>query len=102
MNLSVARDDVQQLATVLRASWQTSNPTPMWWDVSGIQRPDLAVVDALARQQLAAHRRGSQIRLLDPSRELRALLDLVGLADVLPVWESDGSGSDLEVRREPE
>ena len=44
---------------------------------------DLDLVDALARLQLAAQRAGRAIRLCDPGRDLCALLDLVGLADVV-------------------
>ena len=54
--------------------------------------PTLALVDALARHQLAAQRRGCSIRLRNASRALRDLITLVGLAEVLPV----------EVGREPE
>jgi hypothetical protein len=61
-------------------------------------RPDLALVDALARLQLAAGRLGCSIRLRDPCEELRGLLDLVGLADVVP----DAAALALEARREAE
>jgi hypothetical protein len=47
-------------------------------------RPDLGLVDALARLQLMARRRGCSIRLL-PCDELRELILLVGLAEVLSV-----------------
>jgi hypothetical protein len=56
------------------------------------QRPDLALVDWLARLQLDARRRGGRLRLRNVTDELRGLLELVGLADVLAV----------EPRREPE
>ena len=46
-------------------------------------RPDLALVGALARLQLAALRLGCSIRLRDPCPELRDLLDLVGLAELV-------------------
>lgn len=49
------------------------------WVVGGDGPPDLAVVDALARAQLAARRAGSAVRLVEASDELRALLDLAGL-----------------------
>jgi hypothetical protein len=45
--------------------------------------PDLTVVEALARLQLEARRRGCSIRVLGPSPELCELLDLVGLADLV-------------------
>ena len=56
------------------------------------RRPDLAIVDALARMQLGARRRGTRLKLRNVSDELRGLLELVGLADVLAV----------EPRRQPE
>ena len=56
------------------------------------RRPDLALVDALARLQLVARRRGSRVRVRDPTADLRGLLALCGLSDALGV----------EVRREPE
>jgi len=56
------------------------------------RRPDLAIVDALARMQLGARRRGTRLKLRNVNDELRRLLELVGLADVLA----------LEPRREPE
>jgi hypothetical protein len=46
-------------------------------------RPDLAVVDTLARLQLAARRLGWSVRLRHPCAELCRLLELVGLAEVL-------------------
>jgi hypothetical protein len=47
-------------------------------------RVDLALVDRLARVTLEARRRGEAICLYDPSPELRALLELCGLADLVP------------------
>jgi STAS domain len=64
---------------------------------------DLATVDALARLQLAARRLGTRLELRDAPRELRELLDLAGLADVvrcpepLPVEV----GGQAEQREEP-
>ena len=46
--------------------------------------PDLATVDALARVQLTAARLGRRLVLQEASLEVRQLLDLAGLADVLP------------------
>ena len=61
-------------------------------------RADLALVGALARLQLAALRLGCSIRLRDPCAELRELLDLVGLAELV----AGGPGLPLEARREAE
>jgi hypothetical protein len=45
--------------------------------------PDLALVDALMRLQLAAKRRGWRVCVRDPPPLLVSLLELVGLADQL-------------------
>lgn len=47
--------------------------------LTGPGRPDLGVVDALARWQLWARRRGGSIYLREASEELADLLLLVGL-----------------------
>lgn len=47
--------------------------------VKGHGRPDLTVVDAVARWQLRARRRGGHIVVWGLSDDLAALLDLVGL-----------------------
>jgi anti-anti-sigma regulatory factor len=47
------------------------------------RRADLALVDALVRFQLVARREGGRLRLRNVSEELRRLLELVGLAEVL-------------------
>jgi ABC-type transporter Mla MlaB component len=52
-------------------------------DVQGIE-PDVVTADALARLQLAAGRRGCQVRLRSASTDLLDLLAFMGLSDVLP------------------
>ncbi len=66
-------------------------------DVGAVGRPDVVTVDGLARLQLLAGRSGCRIRLRQACPELRDLLDLTGLLEVLPC-----SRSDLELRREAE
>jgi hypothetical protein len=56
------------------------------------RRPDLALVESLARLQLSARRRGGRLSLRNVSDDLRGLLELVGLDAVLAV----------EARRQPE
>jgi anti-anti-sigma regulatory factor len=56
---------------------------------------DAATVDALARLQLCARRRGLDIRLRGASGELRDLLALCGLGDVLRV-EAGGQAEERE------
>lgn len=52
-------------------------------DVAGVAA-DAVSVDALARLRLAARRHGCQIVLHHSSSELRRLVALIGLSDVLP------------------
>lgn len=66
-------------------------------DVTAIRRPDVEVVEMLARLQLAARRAGCRILLRHACGELRGLLQLMGLSQVVPC-----SGSDLEPGRETE
>jgi ABC-type transporter Mla MlaB component len=53
-------------------------------DVHGLDPADVAAVDGLARMQLTALRRGHKIQLDRLPRELRDLIALAGLSDVLP------------------
>ncbi|MFJ9032248.1 STAS domain-containing protein [Streptomyces sp. NPDC102274] len=51
-------------------------------EVDGLVRPNLAAVEVLARLQLDARRLGCRLRLRGADRELRLLLDLVGLGNM--------------------
>jgi hypothetical protein len=53
------------------------------WPLAQCDRPDLSVVDELARWQLAARRLGCSIRLRNACVELVELLDLLGLGEVV-------------------
>jgi ABC-type transporter Mla MlaB component len=52
-------------------------------DVAGVAS-DAVTVEALARLQLAAQRAQCRVRLRNASAELRELVALMGLSDVLP------------------
>jgi hypothetical protein len=62
-------------------------------DVGALTDPGVSAVEALARVQLTAHRLGLEVRLRHASRELRDLLNLVGLCDVLPMDAASGGES---------
>src|SRR5215831_10754905 len=62
-------------------------------DDAGIE-PDAVTVDALARLQLAASRRGCSIRLCHPSPALLDLVELMGLSHVLCEDERSGLAHD--------
>jgi hypothetical protein len=70
------------------------------WPLVTAGRPDLGVVEDLARLQLAALRGGCSIRLCHPSLDLIELLELVGLRGVLGgvglVGEMGGQAEGLE------
>jgi anti-anti-sigma regulatory factor len=53
-------------------------------DARGLRAVDLRAVEALARAALLARRGCRQLRVTNASPELRALLDLVGLTEVVP------------------
>ena len=53
------------------------------WALAGSTRPDLAVIDSLARLALAARRLGGGITVRGAGPELLALIDFVGLDDVV-------------------
>jgi hypothetical protein len=64
---------------------------------------DLASADRLARLQLAANRLGLELRLRRATVELRALLTLLGLAEVLgvePVRQPEQREDSLGVEEE--
>ena len=55
-------------------------------------KPDLRLIDRLARLQLAARRLGFEVRVFNAELALVELVDQCGLSDALPV----------EVKRQPE
>ena len=67
-------------------------------DLSAVERPDVATVDALARLRVAARRLGCTLVLRNAGRELCELIDLVGLADILAIESELG----LEPERQTE
>jgi len=89
--------DVPRLWDGVRARLTGQGRVPVTFDVAALDRPDAATVEALARLQLAARRSGCRARFRNACGELRDLLELMGLAEVLPC-----SGSDLEPGREVE
>ena len=67
-------------------------------DVSAVTNPDCGTVDALARLQLAAGRLGQRVLLFGAVPRLVELVEMAGLADVLPAVPRSG----VEVIREAE
>lgn len=87
----IADDDLQALWERLRAL--AADGDDVVCDVRALAA-DAVSVNALARLQLAARRRGCRIRLRHASYELDQLLAFFGLADVVALC--------LEPQRQPE
>jgi ABC-type transporter Mla MlaB component len=79
----IGRDDLPGLCARVCAQLASSRADVAYCDVSGVA-PDAVTVDALAQLQLGARRHGCTVRLRNASDELRALVELMGLTDVLP------------------
>jgi ABC-type transporter Mla MlaB component len=78
----ITRRDLPGLCARICALLEGTDAAVAICDVAGIE-PDAVTVDALARLQLAVRRRGCEVRLRNASDELRELVALIGLDDVL-------------------
>jgi hypothetical protein len=58
------------------------------WPLTGSSRPDLSVIDNLARLALVARRRGGAITVRGAGPQLQQLIHFVGLEDVVAVDDS--------------
>ena len=94
----IARADIPALCAQVSAMLEGDDAGRLVCHVAAIRVPDAVTVDALARIQLTALRHGRRITLRDASRELRELLELIGLGNVIPF----GEGSGIEARRQTE
>jgi ABC-type transporter Mla MlaB component len=79
----IARGDLPGLCARVCALLERSSSPVALCDVAGVG-VDAVTVDALARLQLAAQRRGCRVRLRNASPDLRELVAFMGLEDVLP------------------
>ncbi|MGH3037358.1 MAG: STAS domain-containing protein, partial [Gaiellaceae bacterium] len=77
----IARTDLPGLCDRVCSLLPRSRGDVAFCDVGGVE-PDAVVVDALARLQLAAGRRGCRVHLRRASPELVALVELMGLTNV--------------------
>lgn len=78
------RSDLAGLCDRVCRLLETAEAAVAYCDVGAVPAVDAVTVDALARLQVAARRRGCQIRLRGASADLRRLIALMGLTDVLP------------------
>ncbi|MCQ6249362.1 STAS domain-containing protein [Streptomyces malaysiensis] len=102
----VTRAEVERLCERLSALARRAGPGPVTVDVGGVGRPDLAVVEALARLRLTAGRLGCRIQLRNARGELRRLLAWTGLDEALAAPAASGGvlgserGGEAEQREE--
>jgi ABC-type transporter Mla MlaB component len=78
----ILRDDLPGLTERVCGLLRGSGASLALCDVTGVE-PDAVTVDALARLQVAAARLGCTVRLLNVSADLRDLVALMGLSDVV-------------------
>jgi hypothetical protein len=88
-------DDFHGPGPSVPAMATSEGPKTVAMRAGGAAAPDLCIVDALARLQLAAQRIGWTVRLVDPCPRLVELIDLAGLKDVL-VLEAVGQAEQGE------
>jgi ABC-type transporter Mla MlaB component len=79
----ITRADLPGLCDRVCAFLRDASGSVVLCDVHGVE-PDAVCVDALARLQLAARRRGCCVRLENASPALLELVELMGLTHVLP------------------
>lgn len=102
MSGPVAPDNVVTLCERVRILLEGCGADLVICDVGVLDEPDALTIDVLARLQLTARRLGRRVRLLDACGELRDLLSLTGLSDVVPCGELNlQSGGEAEEREPP-
>ena len=84
---SVERADLSRICARLRALLKATGHRAVVCDVGALTDPDAVAVDLLARLQLTARRLGSHLRIQRACGELRDLLALTGLAEVVELWD---------------
>ena len=77
------RPDLPGLFSRVCAQMAAADPRVVLCDVSECEA-DVVALSALARLQLAARRRGCEVRLVGASGEMLALVGLLGLSEALP------------------
>ncbi|HEX6578096.1 MAG TPA: STAS domain-containing protein [Jiangellaceae bacterium] len=90
----LAPADVPGLCRRVRVLMERPGVARVVCDVGALVVPDGVAVDALARLQLAARRRGCRVALRHAPAELLDLLELAGLTEIVPLesWDDDAGG----------
>jgi ABC-type transporter Mla MlaB component len=80
----IERAHITTLCDRVRALLESSGANLVVCDLTALVDPDAVAVDALARLQLTARGLERRVMLANASDELKSLLRLMGLTDVLP------------------
>ena len=101
---AVTRADIPGLCARLSDRLDVSAVVVVVCDVGALVGPDVAALDALARLELIARRRGARLALHRASAELLELVALAGLSRAMPACDATLHGCGLvdELGREPE
>lgn len=86
---NLTRDEIGALADQTVEKLAEREHDEVRLDVSGVDVPDVAYMDALARVHLAARRHSTRVHLVGPCQRLLELIRLVGLDGIL--LDDDGS-----------
>lgn len=79
----IVRADLPAISGRVCSLFARNRGSLVYCDVTGVDA-DAVAVEALARLQLVAKRNACRVVLRHPAGELRALVELLGLTDVLP------------------
>jgi ABC-type transporter Mla MlaB component len=81
---SIEPTDIPRLCERVHALLEGSDAAMVICDVAAVIGPDAVAVDALARFQLTARRLGCRVLVRHAGDDLRNLVALMGLSDILP------------------
>jgi hypothetical protein len=81
----ITAGDIPGLCTRVRGLFDGGEVDRVVCDVTDLTAPDGVTIDALARLQLAARRRGCRVVLRGACIDLLGLLAAAGLSDVVPL-----------------
>jgi hypothetical protein len=87
---AVGSADVPALCERANALLRDGEVGTLECDAGCVEGADLGTIEALARLALVTRRLARELRVRRASRELRELLDLAGLAEVVPCPAASG------------
>ena len=85
---SLTSADIPSLCERARRWLESSDAGLVICDAHDLTDPDVVAIDAVARLQLTAKRVGRELQLRDACTQLRELIALAGLSDVVRVVPS--------------